>query len=74
MVKYVVTRYSLTEAIFVFSPHVEHSKFAKHMGVVLSAGFVNMETKTCYGESISLRIKSRPEIDNILLRILLEEK
>ena len=72
-VKYVITKYGLTDTIFVFPAHVEHLKFAEHMGTVLSAGFVNIATKTCYGRSSSLNLESNPEVDNILLRILLRE-
>ncbi len=70
--KYVVTRWSGgNETMFIFPGWVKHSKFAKFFGPVLSAGFVDMEIKTCYGESVSLKIKSNPKIDNVLLRQLL---
>lgn len=67
--KYVVTRWSGgDETIFLFPPWVEHSKFARFFGATISAGFVDMETKTCLGESVSLNIKSRYKEDTELLR------
>jgi len=35
---------------------------------VVSAGFVNMQTGDCYGESISLGVKSNPEYDTDVMR------
>ena len=71
--KYVVTRYRQNETIFIFPNWVDHSKFSRHMGVPLSAGFINMKTKICYGKSLTLKLSSRPEVDTILLKILLGE-
>ena len=71
--KYVVTRYLQNETMFIFPEYVDHSKFARHMGLPLSAGFINMKEKACYGKSVSLKIDSNPEIDNILLKQMLND-
>lgn len=69
--KYVVTRYNQNETMFIFPNWVEHHKFAKHMGIPISAGFINMNTRTCYGKSVTLRLDSRGEEDTAILRRLL---
>jgi hypothetical protein len=59
----------------VFSAAIQHSDMARGFGEVEGAGFVTFRTKEdeygetivtshCYGESISLGIKSRGEIDS----------
>ena len=69
-VKYVRTK---NNEIIVFSSLQNHSDFRKYNPV--SAGFVsfgvNEEKKptiSCYGESISLRMKSNPEEDSDLAK------
>jgi hypothetical protein len=62
----------------VFSPAIQHSEMARGFGEVEGAGFVSFGTKEdeygetivtsyCYGESISLGIKSRGEIDSMMV-------
>ena len=66
------------EVIIIFSDMLVHRDMARsnaHSGCqILSAGFV-MENMTgrlvCYGESESLEIKSRPEIDTALVNKML---
>ena len=78
--KYVVIDKYLTcgknETIFIFPPWITHKDFCKAMAregeKILSAGFVNLNTKQCYGKSTSLNIGSR-EIDDMYLKLLFKE-
>lgn len=70
--KYVVIKSTICPALIVFPEYIFHSIF-NSMGKIISAGYVNLKTKCCYGESISLNLKSNPEEDNILLGILLND-
>jgi hypothetical protein len=62
--------------IIIFEEHVEHAILASKMGdKPISAGFVSLPDKdecgnkaSCYGESVSLNIKSRPLEDTNLLQ------
>ncbi len=36
---------------------------------LISAGFIDLSIMQCYGESISLKVKSRPEDDDIIKSI-----
>lgn len=69
-VKYVKTKENV---IIVFSELLQHSDFRGFEPV--SAGFISIGATdkyepscTCYGESISLKLKSDPEIDTELAR------
>ena len=71
--KYIAVDGYLTDEIYVFQNHVTHSDFASRMGFVLNeilgAGFVSPELK-CYGESISLKVKSRAEDTELLEKMI----
>ncbi len=70
--KYVVIKNIICPALIIFPEYVLHSIFnSLGMGKITSAGFVNLKTKCCYGESESLKLKSNPKEDNNLLKILL---
>lgn len=69
-VKYVITK---EREIIVFSELMQHSDF-KHFQPI-SAGFISFGINkegnlscNCYGESISLGIKSNPEEDTIMAK------
>ncbi len=73
-IKYVVIENTFSgEEIFLFSPCINHREFANRIGgQVVSAGFVGHSSKTrCglypYGESVSLKLSSRPTEDQRLL-------
>jgi hypothetical protein len=73
-IKYVVLDVPMAgEEIFLFPVTLNHKDFVKALGYkVVSAGFVghNPETKCgfyCYGESMTLGLKSRPKEDQFLL-------
>ena len=58
------------EDMVIFSILVQHDWVARGMGLIVSAGFISVHTDfggdqliECYGESISLNLKSRPEQD-----------
>jgi hypothetical protein len=62
---------------FLFPPIIQHDDFARKLpidnGVVVGAGFASLTNEvnaewivTCYGESVSLRVKSRAERDSIV--------
>lgn len=72
-VKYVRTK---DNEIIVFGEIMQHSSFKNRQPV--SAGFISFGVNkegnpscTCYGESISLGIKSNPEEDTILAKLQL---
>jgi hypothetical protein len=71
--KYIIT---YNKKIIVFTEFLQHSEF-KHFNPI-SAGFISFginekgnQTCSCYGESISLGLKSNPEEDTILAKIQL---
>ena len=82
--KYIATKTGdEQEEIFVFPNSVDHDAMAEVLGCIknhtydpwervfrepVSAGFVSHDGK-CYGESVTLRLKSRIE-DSILLKLL----
>jgi hypothetical protein len=70
--KYVVIE-GFGDEIYIFSPLVKHSQFVDMMGGlrcnnVLGAGFID-ENWNCYGESVTLDIKSRGIVDTNLVRM-----
>jgi len=69
-IKYIVTK---NEVVVVFSELMQHSQF-KHLEPI-SAGFISFGVNkqgnpscSCYGESISLGLKSDEERDTILAK------
>ena len=61
-------------SIVIFSPSLTHADMAKRLGgEILSAGFVDMEKRECFGESVSLNLKSDP-MDTCYLRGMLSVK
>ena len=69
-VKYIVTQ---NKELIVFGELMQHKEFA-HFNPI-SAGFISFGINkdgnpscSCYGESISLGIKSNPEYDTILAK------
>lgn len=72
--KYVVHEGALATEIYLFPNFVTHNNFVFNMNFasedVVSAGFVSPDLK-CYGESVSLKLKSRSEEDTKLLHRML---
>ena len=71
--KYIITD---NEEIIVFTELIQHSKFRNFNPI--SAGFISFginkqgnPTCSCYGESISLGLESRPEKDTIIAKMQL---
>lgn len=65
--KYIVKDYL---NIYLFGRHISHAEFSEQMqGHCTSAGFVNLTTMVCYGESEGMGIASSPA-DTRLLRTL----
>ena len=65
------------ECIIVFPAFMVHKDFER-MGKIVSAGFVRRDDGarggfSTYGESSSLRLKSRPE-DDVLLSMLMRDR
>lgn len=72
--KYIVVDDGLSECIYIFPNHVQHYYMLASLGgELMSAGFVVLtyDGLECYGESVGLKIKSRPEIDTKLLKSLI---
>jgi len=78
--KYIVVKnFAGTESIYLFSSTLNHVNMALKIcgpqyaaGEVVSAGSIMYDEDagvcTCIGESLTLKVKSRGEPDNILLR------
>jgi hypothetical protein len=74
----VIDTYRAGPAIFLFPCFIPHDVMAMRLrnegDEVLSGGFVQLFVSHgyphCYGESVSLKLKSRPEDNSILLRQL----
>lgn len=69
-VKYIRTK---DDQIIVFGEYYQHSEFARFEPI--SAGFIAIgadgrhePTCSCYGESVSLKLQSKPEEDTKLAR------
>ena len=76
--KYIVfKRYGEPETPIIFPAYIEHASMVPQGAEAKSGGFVNLykNEASCYGESLSLGLKSR-EKDNELINelILLQEK
>lgn len=72
--KYIVVDDGLSDCPYIFPPHLQHFYMLSCVGgEIISAGFVMFtpEGLECYGESISLGIKSRPEVDTKLIKSLI---
>lgn len=77
--KYIVSDHLGYEAPFIFPKEISHQNFAimfmnidhKHR---ISAGRVIIDSENeivCYDESLTLRLKSRPEVDATLIKKML---
>lgn len=76
--KYIVIDTGLNDEMIIFSFTLNHNDVARNFdGKVISAGFIQFSSEndevvaSCYGESVSLGIKSKPETDNIIAAQLL---
>jgi len=70
-IKYVVFDNGLVEDMIIFSDLTQHADVARGLEVV-SAGFIQIfDGVCCYGDSISLGVKSRPEEDEKIARRVL---
>jgi len=62
--------------ILIFPNFITHQEFARRIkrpnDKILSAGFVNLGNRSCYGASTSLKLKCDYEVDNMLLKLLFE--
>lgn len=68
--KYIVLEQDSLELPFIFSELSTHADVARALrGKVLGAGFcvIQNDRYVCYGESISLEIESRGEVDSKIL-------
>jgi hypothetical protein len=65
-IKYITFDTGLIEAIIIFPEYVMHRDI-DIQGEILGAGFIEVIDGqwNCYGESISLKVKSRPEDSKI---------
>lgn len=72
--KYIVVDDGLTDCPYIFPQHLQHFYMLSLVGgEIMSAGFVVFTPKglECYGESISLGVKSRPDVDTKLIKSLI---
>lgn len=69
--KYITYNDSVIDTILVFPQYTYHRDITIH-GKILGAGFIEIVNNTwnCYGESISLGVKSRPEDTRIANTLL----
>lgn len=68
--KYIVVDNGQWDAPVIFDEGVQHFNMAQNIpGTLLSAGFVvfTPDGLECYGESVSLGVKARPEEDTKLI-------
>lgn len=75
--KYIVVARARVITPIVFSETMGHNEMAAAVrGEVLGAGFchINENQYTCHGESVSLKIKSRGEVDSNILNLYLGTK
>ena len=71
--KYVVMKTIDSEVMYMFSSRVVHKTVSNKMeGIPVSAGFVGRSggELACFGKSESLRLRSRPEDNTILMELL----
>jgi hypothetical protein len=73
--KYIIANIDGLPTPFIFPETFIHADLAKGVGrrPILGAGFVSLldGKLTCYGESISLNVKSRGDIDSKILNSML---
>lgn len=80
--KYIVYDTPLNEVMIIFGATQQHADIAHQLGVrddIISAGFLSIGLKetdgdcdvSAYGDSLSLRVESRPVEDSRLARIVL---
>ena len=69
--KYIIVNYKEMEIPIVFSPFLQHRDIG-YAHNVISAGFCSKASDSwkCWGESITLKIGSRPEDPEILNKML----
>lgn len=66
------------KAPILFHSLYTHADIAQQHGKCISAGFVQITAKdnkvvvSCYGESVSLKLKSNPEVDNKLITKMID--
>lgn len=75
MTKYIVIEINHRETIIIFPGFIKHKDMALRVlqegERILSAGFISFgEPKGCFGESVGLRLGTRPAKDNLLLTAL----
>lgn len=71
--KYIVFDTSLYETVIIFDEAMTHDEMAGRFNwKVISAGFIkwNMTGMCCYGKSIGLDVKSRPEDAELVNRLI----
>ena len=74
--KYIITK--KYQAPILFSPVFSHNEIAERHVEILSAGFAQITADNrkvdvcCFGESISLNIKSNPEVDAKLIKKMID--
>ena len=72
--KYVIFKGNHGEYAMLFVPSIQHNHVKLETRKPVAAGFVNMGVEDgkyivrCYGKSISLKLKSRGEIDEHIIR------
>jgi hypothetical protein len=78
--KYIIARRNGEEVPVVFSSSLTHATVASRLGFrgpdLVSAGFVSLDKDAkinCYGKSISLHLRSRPEDSDVIGRELASE-
>lgn len=67
--KYIIVEHREMELPIVFSKFFDHRSLVNGQKVV-SAGFLSVDKNCflCFGESVGLKIKSRPAIDSEIIR------
>ena len=71
--KYVIVRLGGIEQPFVFSELMTHADVVRALGgEIISGGFCYIDEHRyfCYGESVSLKVKSRAQVDADLINRL----
>ncbi len=70
--KYVVIDGPYADELFIFQDHITHADFVQLMRTtpkyVLGAGFIR--NGQCFGESVSLKVKSRPEDTELFSKLM----
>jgi hypothetical protein len=69
MLKYVVFDFCGQEKIALADRVISHDQMIPHIpkALIVSAGFCTINPPSCYGESTTLNLKSRPEKDTLVL-------